>query len=131
MDDLFAGGLVTADLPADQAFEEAARIRQVLGAIEKLPGKEREALLLSAMDELSSAEIGVFLGRSESSVRLLFFRARTTCASAWKIERRFEQVGGFRISSRLQRMLKNSRICFSEGAGGFSPLNKADGFKEL
>jgi RNA polymerase sigma-70 factor (ECF subfamily) len=41
-----------------------------------LPGKEREALLLSAMDELTSAEIAAVLGRSESSVRSLLFRAR-------------------------------------------------------
>ena len=76
MDDLFTEALVSADLPADQALAEAGRIRQVLGAIERLPGKEREALLLSAMDELSTAEIGAVLGRSESSVRSLLFRAR-------------------------------------------------------
>jgi RNA polymerase sigma-70 factor (ECF subfamily) len=76
MDDLFAQSLVSADLPADQAVAEAGRIRQVLGAIERLPGKEREALLLSAMDELSAAEIAAVLGRSESSVRSLLFRAR-------------------------------------------------------
>jgi RNA polymerase sigma-70 factor (ECF subfamily) len=76
MDDLFAEALVAADLPADQALDEAARIRQVLGAIERLPGKERHALLLSAMDELTSAEIAAVLRRSESSVRSLLFRAR-------------------------------------------------------
>ena len=76
MDDLFAEALVSADLPADQALAEAGRIRQVLGAIERLPGKEREVMLLSAMDELSTAEIGAVLGRSESSVRSLLFRAR-------------------------------------------------------
>ena len=76
MDDLYAEGLVSADLPADQALAEAARIRQVLAAMERLPRREREALLLSAMDELSTAGIGVVLGRSESSVRSLLFRAR-------------------------------------------------------
>ncbi len=76
MDDLYAEGLISADLPADQALAEAARIRQVLAAMERLPRREREALLLSAMDELSTAEIGVVLGRSESSVRSLLFRAR-------------------------------------------------------
>jgi RNA polymerase sigma-70 factor (ECF subfamily) len=76
MDDVFAAGLVSADLPADQALDEAARIKQVLHAMEYLPKKERQALLLSAMDELSTAEIGAVLGRSESSVRSLLFRAR-------------------------------------------------------
>ncbi len=77
LDDLFAEELVSADLPADQALDEAGRIRQVLGAIERLPKRERQALLLSAMDELSAAEIAAVLGRSESSVRSLLFRART------------------------------------------------------
>lgn len=76
MDDLFAEALVSTDLPADEALAGAGRIRQVLGAIERLPGKEREALLLSAMDELSTVEIAAVLGRSESSVRSLLFRAR-------------------------------------------------------
>jgi RNA polymerase sigma-70 factor (ECF subfamily) len=76
MDEIFAEGLVSPDLPADQALAEAGRIRQVLAAMERLPKKERQALLLSAMDELSSAEIGAVLGRSESSVRSLLFRAR-------------------------------------------------------
>jgi len=77
MDEVFAAGLVAVEIAADRAMVEAGRMRQVLGAIEKLPGREREALLLSAMDELSMAEIAVILGRSESSVRSLLFRART------------------------------------------------------
>lgn len=76
LDDLFAAGLVAAGLPADQALAEAGQIKQVLRAMERLPKKERQALLLSAMDELSTAEIGDILGRSESSVRSLLFRAR-------------------------------------------------------
>jgi len=44
--------------------------------MEKLPKQERQALLLSAMDELSTAEVGAVLGKSESSVRSLLFRAR-------------------------------------------------------
>jgi RNA polymerase sigma-70 factor, ECF subfamily len=76
MDEIFAAGLVAKDMAADLALAEAVRIRKVLGAIERLPGREREALLLSAMDELSMAEIGAVLGKSESSVRSLLFRAR-------------------------------------------------------
>jgi len=77
MDEAFAAGMVSADIPADQALAEAARIRRVLDAIERLPTRERQALLLSAMDELSTAEIGAVLGKSESSVRSVLFRART------------------------------------------------------
>jgi RNA polymerase sigma-70 factor (ECF subfamily) len=76
MDEVFAATLVSADLPADQALAEAAKMHQVLRAMERLPQPERQALLLSAMDELTTAEIGAILGRSESSVRSLLFRAR-------------------------------------------------------
>jgi RNA polymerase sigma-70 factor (ECF subfamily) len=76
MDDLFAAGLVSATLPADRTLAEATEIRRVLAAIERLPSKERQALLLSAMDELSTAEIATVLGCTESSVRSLLFRAR-------------------------------------------------------
>jgi RNA polymerase sigma-70 factor, ECF subfamily len=76
MDEMFAATLVSADLPADQALAEAGRIRQALRAMERLPKKERQALLLSAMDELSTTEIAAVLGKSESSVRSLLFRAR-------------------------------------------------------
>lgn len=77
MDDVFTGSLVSADLPPDRALAEAVQIKRVLAAMERLPKKERQALLLSAMDELSTAEIGAVLSRSESSVRSLLFRART------------------------------------------------------
>jgi len=42
-----------------------------------LPQPERQALLLSAIDELSTAEIASILGKTESGVRSLLFRART------------------------------------------------------
>jgi RNA polymerase sigma-70 factor, ECF subfamily len=77
MDEIFADGLVAPALPADQALTEAHHIRQVLAAMERLPKSERQALLLSAMDELSTAEIATVIGKSESSVRSLLFRART------------------------------------------------------
>jgi len=77
LDAPFAEELVSADLPADLAIAEAARIRQVLDAMERLPKRERQALLLSAMDELNASEIATVLGRSQSTVRSLLFRART------------------------------------------------------
>jgi hypothetical protein len=33
--------------------------------------------------------------------------------------------------ARLYRLRKNSRFCLSEGAVGFSPLNKTNGFNGL
>jgi RNA polymerase sigma-70 factor (ECF subfamily) len=77
MDDIFAAGLVSNSLPADRTFAEAAHIHQTLAAIDNLPTRERQALLLSAMEELSTAEIAVVLNKTESTVRSLIFRART------------------------------------------------------
>ena len=76
MDEIFAAGMVSREVAADDALAEAGRMRAVLDAIERLPMKEREVLLLSAMEELSTAEIGAVMGKSESSVRSLLFRAR-------------------------------------------------------
>jgi len=77
MEDEFAAALISATLPADQHLAEARRMSQVLTTIERLPEKERQTLLLTAFDELSTAEIASILGKSESGVRALLFRART------------------------------------------------------
>jgi RNA polymerase sigma-70 factor (ECF subfamily) len=76
MDEMFAAGMVSREVAADDALAEAGRMKAVMDAIERLPRREREVLLLSAMEELSTAEIGAVVGRSESSVRSLLFRAR-------------------------------------------------------
>jgi RNA polymerase sigma-70 factor (ECF subfamily) len=44
--------------------------------IDRLPKKEREALLLSAVEELSTAQAAAVLNTTESSVRSRIFRAR-------------------------------------------------------
>jgi RNA polymerase sigma-70 factor (ECF subfamily) len=77
MDALFAAALVARSIPADQALTEAAEIAAVLREIERLPKHERHALLLSAFDELSIAEIAAVIAKTESAVRALLFRART------------------------------------------------------
>ena len=77
MDDLFAESLVAHTLPADQALQQAARLKAVLREWERLPKSERHVLLLSAVDELSTPEIAAILNKSDSAVRALLFRART------------------------------------------------------
>ena len=77
MDEAFARTLVGANLPADQALADAANMAAVLSEMERLPARERHVLLLSAMDELGTAEIAAVLERSESATRALLFRART------------------------------------------------------
>lgn len=70
-DALRAGGA-----PADCALDEQRRVQAVFRAIDKLPAAERQALLLSALEELRTDEIARILGKSESAVRGLIFRAR-------------------------------------------------------
>ncbi len=77
MDREFAEALAGREQGADVAMVEAERYLRVLREMERLPRRERQALLLSAVDEMSAAEIAAVLGRSESAVRALVFRART------------------------------------------------------
>jgi RNA polymerase sigma-70 factor (ECF subfamily) len=85
LDHSFAENLAASSMPADKALDEAQRISFVLRELEKLPKGERHALLLSAIEELSIAEMAEVLGRSESAVRALLFRART------RLRRRLER----------------------------------------
>src|SRR6202046_5414886 len=76
LDEAFARSLAGATVPADTAVEEAQRLRSVLREIERLPKSERHVLLLSAIEELDTAEVAAVLRRSESAVRALLSRAR-------------------------------------------------------
>jgi len=77
MDGIFAESLVGNELPADVALNEAQRMKAVFREIERLPKAERQVLLLSALEELETAEMAQIMGKSESAVRALLFRART------------------------------------------------------
>jgi RNA polymerase sigma-70 factor, ECF subfamily len=68
-------------LPADEFRADDVAISsqeygRILALIDQLPQKEREALLLSAMEELSTAEIASICSTTESSIRSRIFRAR-------------------------------------------------------
>lgn len=76
IDDAFAQSLTARTVPADEALHDARHIAAVLREIDRLPAPERHALLLSAIDDLSPAEISTILNRSEAAVRGLLFRAR-------------------------------------------------------
>jgi len=72
--------LPSAGLSAEQVASASQHYGQVLACVEQLPAKEREVLLLSAFDELSSVETSTVLGITESSVRSRLFRARNLMA---------------------------------------------------
>ncbi len=86
-DEGFAESLVAKNLPADKALDEARRMRAVLREMERLPKAERHVLMLSVVEELGTAEMAEVLGRSESAVRALLFRART------RLRERLEEGG--------------------------------------
>ena len=77
IDDALADQLLARTLPADQLLRDHQQLTTVLRELERLPDKERAVLLLSAVDELNTAEIAHILNRTESATRSLLHRART------------------------------------------------------
>lgn len=71
--------------------EELSLLDRMIAA---LPRKEREALLLTSLEELSSVEAAAVLGTTETSVRARVFRARQRLAEKLrKTERRTPSSG--------------------------------------
>jgi len=77
MDTAFAETLAATSISVEKALDEAQRMQAVLRELERLPKAERHILLLSSLEELDTREIANVLGRTESAVRALLFRART------------------------------------------------------
>lgn len=78
--DELARVLPASGLSAEQRAAAAQHHAQVLACVDQLPAKEREVLMLSAFEELSSVEIASALGVTESTVRSRLFRARNLMA---------------------------------------------------
>ena len=78
--------LPAKDLSAEKALIASQRHARVLALIDKLPRKERETLLLCAVEELSTMQVAAVLNTSESSVRSRLFRARRDLASLLRKE---------------------------------------------
>jgi RNA polymerase sigma-70 factor (ECF subfamily) len=72
--------LPATGLSAEQLASAAQHHAHVLACIDQLPAKERQVLMLSAFEELTSVEIASILGITESSVRSRLFRARNLMA---------------------------------------------------
>jgi RNA polymerase sigma-70 factor (ECF subfamily) len=87
IDDAFAASLIASTVPADQVLHGSQRMQTVLHELDRLPKVERQVLLLSALDELSTPELAAITGRTESAVRALLFRART------RLRQRLDQGG--------------------------------------
>ena len=72
--------LPASGLSAEERAAAAQHHAHVLRCVERLPAKERQVLMLSAFEELTSVEIASVLRISESSVRSRLFRARNLMA---------------------------------------------------
>jgi RNA polymerase sigma-70 factor, ECF subfamily len=84
----FARLLISADVSADEHAIAAQQHAHILRQIDQLPEKERRVLLLSAFEELSTAQIAGILKTTESAVRARLFRARRQLQVAMEKERR-------------------------------------------
>src|SRR5437868_10256452 len=60
--------LPASGLSAEERASAAQHHASVLACVDRLPAKERQVLMLSAFEELSSVEISAVLGITESSV---------------------------------------------------------------
>jgi len=75
-----ARALPSSDRAADSTAISSQEQARILALIDQLPAREREAILLSAVEELTTAEIAATLGTTESSIRSRIFRARRELA---------------------------------------------------
>jgi RNA polymerase sigma-70 factor (ECF subfamily) len=72
----YARVLPSGERRADDSMVSSQEHNRILTLIDRLPAKERQALLLSAIEELSTVQIAAVLGTTESSIRSRIFRAR-------------------------------------------------------
>jgi RNA polymerase sigma-70 factor (ECF subfamily) len=75
-----ARALPSNDRGADATVISNQERARILALVDRLPRREREALLLSAVQELTTGEIAAMLGTTESSIRSRIFRARRELA---------------------------------------------------
>jgi RNA polymerase sigma-70 factor (ECF subfamily) len=73
--------LPTGEMSAEKKVITAQRHAHILHLIDTLPVREREVLLLSAVNELSTVEIALVLKATESTIRSRLYRARHALAA--------------------------------------------------
>ena len=82
--------LPTSSLPTDKAAARRIQMEQILGALRHISQDRAEALILCFINELSAAEAGLVLGKSEATVRMHISRGlqdlRTRTSLALEVE---------------------------------------------
>jgi len=76
LDEFIAASLKT-DAPDQQAEDKEERAA-LLRAIRRLPAERQQLLLLKFVEQLSNAEIGAIMGRTEGAVKSLYHRTLLT-----------------------------------------------------
>ncbi len=66
--------LPTSGLPTDKAAARHLQIDQLIGALRTISQDRAEAIILCFFSELSTAEAGLVLGKSEAAIRMLISR---------------------------------------------------------
>jgi RNA polymerase sigma-70 factor (ECF subfamily) len=85
--------LPAQDLSAEKALAASQGHARLLRMMDSLPAKERQVLLLSAMQELSTVEIAEVLKTTESTVRSRLFRARQRMREKIEADAAMSSVG--------------------------------------
>jgi RNA polymerase sigma factor (sigma-70 family) len=73
---------LAAGAPPHEVLERRQTVRETLEALAALPERQREALLRTAVEGRSQAEVAQALGLSDGAVRQLVHRARTAIRAA-------------------------------------------------
>ncbi|HEY7455375.1 MAG TPA: sigma-70 family RNA polymerase sigma factor, partial [Thermoleophilaceae bacterium] len=66
----------------DQAFERSTSLRELVSAVQALPERQRDAILLRELEGRTYEEIAASLGVTDGAVRQLLNRARNTLRAA-------------------------------------------------
>jgi RNA polymerase sigma-70 factor (ECF subfamily) len=85
--------LPAQDLSAEKALAASQGHARLLRMMDSLPAKERQVLLLSAIQELSTVEIAEVLKTTESTVRSRLFRARQRMREKIEADAAMSSVG--------------------------------------
>lgn len=80
-------GLVSGEASPETQAVERDEERRMRGMIDELPEELRQVLMLSALEEMTSREVGMVMGIPEGTVRTRLMRARA------ELRRRFEAGG--------------------------------------
>jgi RNA polymerase sigma factor (sigma-70 family) len=102
-----------------QAVEQSERLREVVRAVQDLPERQRNAMVLRELEGRSYEEIATTLGVSGGAVRQLLNRARTNLRAAATAVTPFELAAALAARGQASAPLgeRIAELCAGAGAG--------------